>query len=50
MNLEEFISGTEWEEILEINNRFLIEGSLRGSKLSGVKGPVSKELITEAGI
>jgi hypothetical protein len=50
MNLEEFISGTEGEEIVEINNLFLMEEGLREGKLSGVNGPVSKEVIGEARI
>jgi hypothetical protein len=50
MNLEKFISATEWKEILEINNLFLIEEGLREGKLSGVNDRVSKEVIAEARI
>jgi hypothetical protein len=50
MNLEEFISATEGEEILEINNLFLIEEGLREGKLSGINGPVSKEVIAKGRI
>jgi hypothetical protein len=32
MNPEGFVSATQWEEILEINNLFLIEEGLREGK------------------